>query len=83
MRMTLYMERAFQNTAIESIDFTNTELISLGDYMFAGCQKLKTVKLPSTLKFIWEYAFYNSSLSSITLPPLCRRLISLHSKIRS
>lgn len=63
-----YGKQAFQNTAIESIDLTNTQLISLGDYMFADCQKLMTVKLPSTLKYIWNHAFCNSSLSSITFP---------------
>lgn len=64
-----YGKQAFQKTAIESIDLTNTQLISLGDYMFAECTKLNTVKLPSTLKYIWNHAFCNSSLSSITLPP--------------
>ena len=63
-----YGKSAFQKTKIESIDLTNTKLISLGDYMFADCP-LKTVKLPSTLKNIWNHAFCNSSLSSITLPP--------------
>ena len=72
-----YGKQAFQNTAIESIDLTNTQLISLGDYMFAGCQKLKTVKLPSTLKFIWQQAFCNSSLSSITLPTDLQRIEQL------
>lgn len=62
-----YGKQAFQKTAIESIDLTNTQLISLGDYMFADCP-LKTVKLPSTLKSIWNHAFCNSSLSSITFP---------------
>lgn len=69
-----YGKKAFQNTAIESIDLTNTNIISLGDYMFADCPKLKTVKLPSTLKFIWEYAFCNSSLSSITLPSSLQKI---------
>lgn len=63
-----YGKQAFQKTAIESIDLTNTQLISLGDYMFADCPKLMTVKLPSTLKYIWNHAFCNSSLSSITFP---------------
>lgn len=62
-----YGKQAFQKTAIESIDLTNTQLISLGDYMFADCS-LKTVKLPGTLKYIWNHAFCNSSLSSITFP---------------
>lgn len=68
-----YGKQAFQHTAIESIDLTNTQLISLGDYMFADCQ-LKTVKLPSTLKYIWYQAFYKSNLSSITLPNFLERI---------
>lgn len=62
-----YGKQAFQKTAIVSIDLTNTQLISLGDYMFADCP-LKTVKLPSSLKYIWNHAFCNSSLSSIMFP---------------
>lgn len=62
-----YGKQAFQKTALVSIDLTNTQLISLGDYMFADCP-LKTVKLPSTLKSIWNHAFCNSSLSSIMFP---------------
>lgn len=69
-----YGKQAFQFTAIESIDLTNTNIISLGDYMFADCKKLKTVKLPSTLKNIWNHAFCNSSLSSITLPPSLQKI---------
>lgn len=64
-----YGKQAFQGTAIESIDLSNTNLISLGDYMFDGCI-LQTVKLPTTLKYIWQCAFRNSKLSSITLPNL-------------
>lgn len=63
-----YGKQAFQKTAIVSIDLTNTNLISLGDYMFADCKSLNTVKLPSTLKSIWNHAFCNSSLYSITFP---------------
>lgn len=63
-----YGKYAFQYTAIESIDLTNTNIMSLGDYMFADCPNLKTVKLPSSLKYIWEHAFYKSPLSSITFP---------------
>lgn len=69
-----YGKNAFQNTAIESIDLTNTNIMSLGDYMFADCPNLKTVKLPSSLKYIWEHAFYKSPLSSITFPPSLLRI---------
>ena len=71
---TMYGKQAFQKTAIESIDLTNTQLISLGDYMFAECKSLKTVKLPSTLKYIWNHAFCESSLPSITFPPSLEKI---------
>lgn len=71
-----YGKQAFQKTAIESIDLTNTQLISLGDYMFAECTKLNTVKLPSTLKYIWNHAFTGSTLSSITFPPSLQKIDS-------
>ena len=71
---TKYGKNAFEYTAIESIDLTNTQLKSLGDYMFAHCPNLKTVKLPSSLKYIWNHAFCNSSLSSITFPPSLERI---------
>lgn len=69
-----YGKQAFQYTKIESIDLSNTQLKSLGDYMFADCSKLMTVKLPSTLKYIWNHAFCNSSLSSITFPPSLQKI---------
>ena len=71
---TKYGKNAFEYTAIESIDLTNTQLKSLGDYMFADCPNLKTVKLPSSLKYIWNHAFCNSSLSSITFPHSLERI---------
>lgn len=69
-----YGKNAFQYTAIESIDLTNTNIMSLGDYMFADCPNLKTVKLPSSLKYIWNHAFCNSSLSSITFPSSLQKI---------
>lgn len=70
----MYGKHAFEKTAIESIDLTNTQLISLGDYMFADCPYLKTVKLPSTLKYIWNHAFCNSTIASITFPPSLQKI---------
>lgn len=69
-----YGKQAFQKTAIVSIDLTNTQLISLGDYMFADCKSLNTVKLPSSLKYIWNHAFCNSSLFSIMFPSSLQKI---------
>ena len=40
----------------------------ISDYCFQNCVALKSVKLPSTLKKIGKYAFYNSGISSIEIP---------------
>lgn len=42
--------------------------------MFAECKSLQTVKLPSTLKYIWNHAFCNSNIASITLPPSLQKI---------
>ena len=35
---------------------------------FKNCKKLKKVQLPSTLKKISGYAFYNTALTNVTIP---------------
>ena len=49
---------------------------TLGDYLFAGCQQLKTVKTPTSLIKIGDKVFAESGLTSIDLN---RGLISLDS----
>ena len=43
-------------------------ITSIGVDAFAGCGNLTAIELPKTLKKIWDKAFYNTGLSSITLP---------------
>jgi hypothetical protein len=40
---------------------------TFGDYLFAGCQKLQSIKTPSTLTTIGERVFAESGLTSIEL----------------
>lgn len=37
------------------VEFPDT-IIEIGGFIFDGCEKLKSVKLPSNLKDFWQYA---------------------------
>lgn len=41
---------------------------NIGSYMFEGCTGLKEIKLPDSLKEIWENAFARSSIREIVIP---------------
>lgn len=61
---------------IESCNFKNLEyvkladsIVSIGDYAFNGCTKLKNIQLSNNLKYIGFDAFYNcKSIDDIELP---------------
>ena len=50
------------------IDLSDTQITTIGDSAFEGCEKLTTVTLPSTVATIDYQAFYDcDSLTSIDL----------------
>lgn len=58
---------------LETVIFTddaNTNIINIGEYAFASCIKLTTIKLPKNLKRIAAFAFQNSGLRNITFPEM-------------
>ena len=59
---TKVIDKAFQNiTTVKSITLPNT-ISSIGDYAFAGCNQLATIKnLPSTLRIISKNMFNGCS----------------------
>ncbi|MDD3129085.1 MAG: leucine-rich repeat protein, partial [Candidatus Izemoplasmatales bacterium] len=61
------MDRVFEdNLLLENVNFeidSNIEII--GDYAFANCEKINSIKLPDSLVEIGSYSFYNTSLSEI------------------
>ena len=75
---------ALYNTSIEDFDLSHTKLQTIGSYALGT--KAKTVKLPSTVRYIEYSIFGGSSMSEITLysmipPRLTHNLtISSHAK---
>lgn len=56
---------------LETVIFTddaNRNIFNIGEYAFANCIKLTTIKLPKALNHIAAFAFQNSGLSNITFP---------------
>lgn len=56
---------------LETVTFTDeadTNIVSIGEHAFYGCEKLTGIKLPKNLKRIASFAFQCTGLSSITFP---------------
>lgn len=58
---------AFLNAGITSVDFSNTSLIQIEHYVFAGCPITGTLSFPSTLQSIGSSAFSSAKVTSIKL----------------
>lgn len=55
-------------TSIPSFDIPNS-IVAIGDSVFAGCQKLKSITIPNSIVSIGKYAFFNCSrLTGVTIP---------------
>lgn len=67
---------AFMNCAnIENVSISNARVVDsvstpfskVGDYAFASCSSLKSIKLPTTTQTLGKYAFYmNTELETVT-----------------
>lgn len=61
---------AFKNcTNLEDVDLSNTQLEEIPENLFQGISKLKSVKLPDTVKKIGSHAFANTGITKLMLPP--------------
>ena len=67
-------EYAFENTKLETVDLSNTQITSLPNGSFYNCQQLNDVKLPIALTDIGERAFYHSTIASITFPSSLQKI---------
>ena len=57
-----------QESAPYSIDLTNTSISSINTYSFLNRTKLAAIRFPNTLSSIVDYTFYNTGLTTVTLP---------------
>lgn len=67
-------EYAFENTNLNNVDLSNTQIKSLPNGCFYNCEQLSDVKLPNGLTCIGEKAFQKSSIASITFPPTLKKI---------
>ena len=59
----IIMERAFAWCfELQTINFAEDKLQSIGEYAFVGCEKLENLTLPASLIQIGDYAFQKSGL---------------------
>ena len=67
-------EYAFENTKLNTVDLSNTQITSLPNGSFYDCGQLSDVKLPKALTNIGDRAFYKSTIVSITFPPSLEKI---------
>lgn len=67
-------EYAFENTKLNTVDLSNTQITSLPNGSFYDCEQLSDVKLPKALTNIGDRAFYKSTIASITFPPSLEKI---------
>ena len=67
-------EYAFEDTNLETVDLSNTQITSLPEGSFYDCKQLSDVKLPKALTNIGDRAFYYSRIASITFPPSLEKI---------
>lgn len=67
-------EYAFENTKLNTVDLSNTQITRLPKGCFYNCQQLSDVKLPIALTDIGECAFYKSAIASITFPSSLQKI---------
>jgi hypothetical protein len=67
---------------LTSLDMSSTSITSIGNRAFSSCEKLVSIKVPSTLKTVGEDAFAGcSKLTSIEVP--CNFDVSIFSNVSS
>ena len=59
---------------IEEVHIPNT-VTNIGGFVFDGCEKLKTVILPSGLQEMWQYAFVRSGIEIIEIPGSVKHIV--------
>ena len=72
--VTVLYDRLFRgHTEIRTIAIPGT-ITDIGAFVFDGCDNLREIVLPQSLKYLWQYAFVRSSIEEIILPEQIRTL---------
>lgn len=67
-------EYAFENTKLNTVDLSNTQITSLPNGCFFICENLSDVKLPKDLTDIGNNAFISTPIASITFPSSLQKI---------
>lgn len=60
----------FENTALESVNLSNTQITTMTDGVFFNNTSLTSIKLPNKLENFWDNAFNSCTLlNNIVMPP--------------
>ena len=66
--VTILYDSLFKNhPEIKEVVIPDT-VEDIGGFMFDGCENLVSIKLPSSLKNLWQYAFVRSNIEEIEIP---------------
>lgn len=67
-------EYAFENTKLNTVDLSNTQITSIPNGCFFICENLSDVKLPKDLTDIGNNAFISTPIASITFPSSLQKI---------
>ena len=66
--VTVLFDKLFAgHTEIRSIQFPDT-ITDFGEFLFDGCENLRQMQLPPSLKYLWGYTFVRCGIEEIILP---------------
>ena len=69
--------QAFRESAVVSADFTGSQLTAIPDEAFYKCQNFKSIVIPEGVTTIGNAPFYDTYLTSLTLPSTLTSIVSL------
>lgn len=69
--------QAFRESAVISADFTGSQITAIPDEAFYKCQNFKSIVIPEGVTTIGSSPFYDTNLTSLTLPSTLTSIVSL------
>ena len=66
--VSILEKNLFEHLPVKSVSFVNGKLHTIEEDVFHGCDSLKNITIPSSVKNIGKYAFMKSGLTTISIP---------------